>query len=193
MQFLWDQITHSNGRTNVGGTGQPEQRGCMAVGDVIKVTPATDFTAASGPAGMEDYTCSAADVVAAGSESLAVLQAFAEWGAQYFANLLRVKRSPIPITIDPPLVDQYGIAPENRVVSDADLVVIMTAWPEPNLPLGGYASPLQTDEYNRVTVGQVNFVPNEALLPKNGQLEVCTTCTSLHQPHDPCLLRSFPL
>ena len=61
------------------------------------------------------------------------------------------------IVLDSVVLTNFGLPP--ITVPSADLVMIVTARPSPNIPIAGFAVCLQRDQWNRCTVGWFNWVP----------------------------------
>ena len=128
--------------------GNSVDRTCFAVGQAIKVD--TENGA------LIDYTCTQKDVVNQQNKKFAVAKKRLEWALQRWSSMLAVKRTLDPITVDSGIAQKYGL--KDAVVTDADLVIIMTMWPS-GRPVAGYAGIVQSDQYHRPTVGAFNWVP----------------------------------
>lgn len=102
------------------------------------------------------HTCVEEDVVT--PEKRAVIDTRSDFAAGFFGEALKVRPVQDDITIYSSLADEFNLEAESRVVTDADLVIIMTARPGPGL--NGYALCRQLDQHGRCTVGQFNWVPD---------------------------------
>lgn len=100
----------------------------------------------------------------------------------YWQKTLFVKPIQDSITIN--ISGTSGLLSLNGMeITDADLVLIMTARPSPVSPIAGYATCLQYDQRGRCTVGQFNWVPEVLNVEMSGSLDVIETelQTGMHE------------
>lgn len=138
-------------------------RQCSRVNEVIDVA----CSAGSGlgdSAGICEHVCRAEDLVGPDAGRRRVVRVAMTWVRAFLRALLRVKPAEDAIVLDPQVLSDFRLnATHHGEFSDVDLVVLVTARPVVGARVAGYARCLQMDQFQRCTVGHLNFVP--AALP----------------------------
>jgi len=88
-----------------------------------------------------------------------VMKRRTEWARSYWQDALKVQRAVAPIALSSSVQNAFPQA-TTLAYPGADLVVIMTARPSPNLPIAGFALCLQYNAFDRCEVGHFNWVPD---------------------------------
>ena len=152
---VWDVIDAGDVATTRPSPGDPigtvATRQCSAAGAQVTVQ-ASSNTAETGA------TCTAAMVVTRNDATYNDIVLRTSQAISYWSSTLLVR--PVldtNITIASDIVTGYALT--SSTVPAADLALIMTARPSPNVPIAGYATCLQFDQWNRCTVGLFNWVP----------------------------------
>ncbi|KAK3243697.1 hypothetical protein CYMTET_46666 [Cymbomonas tetramitiformis] len=102
------------------------------------------------------YECTEEDVVT--SSKLETIKGHLDWLKKWMTLGLRLKPVEDGIEYDGYFADGVEVL-SNRTYNSTDLVVIMTAHPDPRGAVSGYATCYKQDQYSRCTVGQFNWCP----------------------------------
>ena len=151
VKVLWDVV---EGTDYSGSNAGTNARQCTAVGQTIRVRCQSGSSTCTEP---WVNGCTADDVVAVGHPKLALMKKRVTWVTDFLANALTVKPVQDNIEISSSVVNEYQLS--SSTVTNADLVVIMTARPIPHQKLAGFAFCVQRDQHQRCTVGVFNWVP----------------------------------
>ena len=150
IQLVWDVVL---GRDFVGGT-HPRQ--CRFPGDTVQLQQGGTW---SGCADEDVVDPASSDCVSGGLKCRHdVMLQRTEWAARTWASGLYVKPVQDNITVSTTFRSRYNLEGAQSY-ANTDLVVIMTARPEPGRSIAAYAACLQRDQYGRCTVGLFNWVP----------------------------------
>jgi hypothetical protein len=174
IKTVWDVM--ENGDKQSGGS---EYYGCTVVGqDILAQNSVGTYVLTTGA------FCETKHIVTGsiGAKRNSVVRSLTTRATNFFNSALSVR--PIldtAITLDSSISNRFTI--NTTVVNDADLVIIMTARPSPNRPLSGFATCLQTDQYQRCTVGWFNWVPEllNVIEPESPDIIAYSMHTALHE------------
>lgn len=173
ITVVWDVVT--SGDVSFG-----QAHVCSSVGELIYVHDATSATTPTAGYSLSSTGCEAEQVVRgpAGAARFAAIQSRTQQAAEFFRAALRIR--PIlsgGITVAPSILAEFNLSAP-LTVDNTDLIrelclrdrvrcfgntdppiraVIMTARPSPNLPIAGFATCMQSDQYGRCTVGWFNW------------------------------------
>ncbi|KAK3261897.1 hypothetical protein CYMTET_29219, partial [Cymbomonas tetramitiformis] len=132
MTSQWEIITSNQ---------DPQQ--CLREGDEILVQNSI-------------YTCQEEDIIS--GEKLRLIQDHLEWTREWVEDSLKVKPVLGVIDVSTSTFAQLSFL-DTTNFTEADLVVAMTAHPDPRGGVSAYAACHQRDTYGRCTFGQFNWCP----------------------------------